>query len=79
MTAPLFTIQTSMQLSIAPNAVTIERFKKTNDMSRSFQARMGHLGGQSADSANPLQANKSPGIFDAFKKSGNSAKGGEGA
>ena len=42
-TAPLFTIGTSLQFSIGKNAVTLQEFKKTDETSRKFQARMGHL------------------------------------
>jgi hypothetical protein len=36
MIAPLFTISTSMQLSIPYNAVTINEFRKTETGSRAF-------------------------------------------
>lgn len=43
-TAPLLTINTSMQLSMPNNAVTMLEFKRQNQVSRSFQARMGSIG-----------------------------------
>ena len=39
-TAPLFTLGTSLQLSISYNAVTLQEFKKTEMASRKFQARV---------------------------------------
>ena len=43
LTAPLFTVSTSMQISIPKNVVTIQQFKRVEENSRKFQVRMGHL------------------------------------
>ena len=39
--APLFTISTSMQLSLGYNAVSMQEFKKTDPVSRKTQSRLG--------------------------------------
>ena len=43
LSAPLFTLSASLQLSLPQNIVTMQEFKRTESSSRSFQARMGHL------------------------------------
>lgn len=46
-TAPLFTISASMQLSINSNAVTMQEFRSKNNNIRSFHERMSQLGQKS--------------------------------
>jgi outer membrane biogenesis lipoprotein LolB len=44
LTAPMFTLSASLQMSVDKNAVTMQEFKSTDHNIRSFHERMGQLG-----------------------------------